>query len=122
MSQRGWSSSCYPCPFEGCLRHVLPAVSHLCSVLWSPDVPLCCATLRWLLAENPGAEALSSTEVASVCGMAPDGGHVQLLVREARNGLALSQGMGQPAGKLPVSQSQLLPGAREMSGCMATPF
>ncbi|NWS33208.1 FP100 protein, partial [Polioptila caerulea] len=37
------------------------------------DVPLCCATLRWLLAENPGAEALSSTEVASVCGMAPDG-------------------------------------------------
>ncbi|XP_017586234.1 PREDICTED: Fanconi anemia core complex-associated protein 100 [Corvus brachyrhynchos] len=46
------------------------------------DVPLCCATLRWLLAENPGAEALSGTEVASARGMAPDGGHVQLLVRE----------------------------------------
>ncbi|NWS94683.1 FP100 protein, partial [Mionectes macconnelli] len=37
------------------------------------DVPLSCATLRWLLAENPGAEALSSAEVASVCGTAPDG-------------------------------------------------
>ncbi|NXU07073.1 FP100 protein, partial [Buphagus erythrorhynchus] len=37
------------------------------------DVPLCCATLRWLLAENPGAEVPSSTEVASVCGVAPDG-------------------------------------------------
>ncbi|RLV94611.1 hypothetical protein DV515_00013110 [Chloebia gouldiae] len=50
------------------------------------DIPLCCATLRWLLAENPGAEALSSTELASVYGTAPDGDHVQLLVREARSG------------------------------------
>ncbi|KAK2528376.1 Faap100 [Columba guinea] len=32
----------------------------------SSDVPLSCATLRWLLAENAGAEALSSGEVASV--------------------------------------------------------
>lgn len=87
-----------PQPLRGCLEHTLSVVSHLCCVLCSPDVPLCCATLRWLLAENPGAEALSSTEVASEVasarGMAPDGGHVQLLVREARNGLALSQGMG----------------------------
>ncbi|KFV18810.1 Fanconi anemia-associated protein of 100 kDa, partial [Tauraco erythrolophus] len=37
------------------------------------DVPLSCATLRWLLAENAGAEALSSREVASVRGTAPDG-------------------------------------------------
>ncbi|KGL91771.1 Fanconi anemia-associated protein of 100 kDa, partial [Charadrius vociferus] len=37
------------------------------------DVPLSCATLRWLLAENAGAEALSSGEVASVRGVAPDG-------------------------------------------------
>ncbi|NXW93868.1 FP100 protein, partial [Alopecoenas beccarii] len=44
------------------------------------DVPLSCATLRWLLAENAGAEALSSGEVASVRGAAPDGAEVQLLV------------------------------------------
>ncbi|NXJ98337.1 FP100 protein, partial [Corythaixoides concolor] len=37
------------------------------------DVPLSCATLRWLLAENAGAEALSGGEVASVRGTAPDG-------------------------------------------------
>ncbi|XP_062447534.1 Fanconi anemia core complex-associated protein 100 isoform X3 [Rhea pennata] len=48
----------------------------------SSGVPLSCATLRWLLAENAGAEALSSREVASVRGAAPDGGEVQLLVRE----------------------------------------
>ncbi|XP_071881749.1 Fanconi anemia core complex-associated protein 100 isoform X2 [Anas platyrhynchos] len=48
----------------------------------SSDVPLSCATLRWLLAENAGAEALSSGEVAAVRGAAPDGGEVQLLVRE----------------------------------------
>ncbi|NXV81913.1 FP100 protein, partial [Atlantisia rogersi] len=46
----------------------------------SSDVPLSCATLRWLLAENTGAEALSSEEVTSVHGTAPDGGQVQLLV------------------------------------------
>ncbi|XP_064584693.1 Fanconi anemia core complex-associated protein 100 isoform X2 [Zonotrichia leucophrys gambelii] len=63
------------------------------------DVPLCCATLRWLLAENPGAEALS-TEVASVCGTAPDGAHVQLLVREvAMNDLS-------PAG--PIQAVEIL--------------
>ncbi|KAM9371356.1 Fanconi anemia core complex-associated protein 100 [Phaethornis superciliosus] len=48
----------------------------------SSEVPLSCATLRWLLAENAGAAALSSGEVASVHGTAPDGGEVQLLVRE----------------------------------------
>ncbi|NXE48689.1 FP100 protein, partial [Casuarius casuarius] len=46
----------------------------------SSGVPLSCATLRWLLAENAGAEALRSGEVASVRGAAPDGGEVQLLV------------------------------------------
>ncbi|XP_054702274.1 Fanconi anemia core complex-associated protein 100 isoform X2 [Grus americana] len=44
----------------------------------SSDVPLSCATLRWLLAENAGAEALSSEEVASVRGTAPDGGEVAM--------------------------------------------
>ncbi|KFV80589.1 Fanconi anemia-associated protein of 100 kDa, partial [Struthio camelus australis] len=39
----------------------------------SSGVPLSCATLRWLLAENAGAKALSSGEVASVRGAAPDG-------------------------------------------------
>nr|XP_013806573.1 PREDICTED: Fanconi anemia-associated protein of 100 kDa [Apteryx mantelli mantelli] len=68
----------------------------------SSGVPLSCATLRWLLAENAGAEALSSGEVASVRGAAPDGGEVQLLVREARNGLAL-QGDTRP----PAPRSQL---------------
>ncbi|XP_061867102.1 Fanconi anemia core complex-associated protein 100 isoform X2 [Colius striatus] len=50
------------------------------------DVPLSCATLRWLLAGNAGAEALSRGDVAAVRGAAPDGAEVQLLVREARNG------------------------------------
>ncbi|NWU98259.1 FP100 protein, partial [Upupa epops] len=44
------------------------------------DVPLSCATLRWLLAHNPGAEALGSGEVAAARGTAPDGGEVQLRV------------------------------------------
>ncbi|XP_075627022.1 Fanconi anemia core complex-associated protein 100 [Balearica regulorum gibbericeps] len=64
------------------------------------DVPLSCATLRWLLAENAGAEALSSEEVASVRGTAPDGGEVQLLVREvAMNDLS-------PAG--PIQAVEIL--------------
>ncbi|NXX74624.1 FP100 protein, partial [Urocolius indicus] len=37
------------------------------------DVPLSCATLRWLLAGNAGAEALSRGDVAAVRGAAPDG-------------------------------------------------
>ncbi|XP_054702273.1 Fanconi anemia core complex-associated protein 100 isoform X1 [Grus americana] len=66
----------------------------------SSDVPLSCATLRWLLAENAGAEALSSEEVASVRGTAPDGGEVQLLVREvAMNDLS-------PAG--PIQAVEIL--------------
>uniref|UniRef100_A0A8B9SI68 Fanconi anemia-associated protein of 100 kDa n=1 Tax=Anas platyrhynchos TaxID=8839 RepID=A0A8B9SI68_ANAPL len=63
------------------LRSPRPRPPRL-SLLLSPDVPLSCATLRWLLAENAGAEALSSGEVAAVRGAAPDGGEVQLLVRE----------------------------------------
>lgn len=66
----------------------------------SSDVPLSCATLRWLLAENAGAEALSSGEVASVRGAAPDGAEVQLLVREvAMNDLS-------PAG--PIQAVEIL--------------
>ncbi|NXN96413.1 FP100 protein, partial [Rhinopomastus cyanomelas] len=37
------------------------------------EVPLSCATLRWLLADTAGAPALGSEEVASVRGTAPDG-------------------------------------------------
>lgn len=58
-------------------------------LLLVPGAALSCATLRWLLAENTAAEALSSQDVAEVRGLAPDGGEVQLLIREARNGLAL---------------------------------
>uniref|UniRef100_A0A8B9PIZ9 FA core complex associated protein 100 n=1 Tax=Apteryx owenii TaxID=8824 RepID=A0A8B9PIZ9_APTOW len=66
----------------------------------SSGVPLSCATLRWLLAKNAGAEALSSGEVASVRGAAPDGGEVQLLVREvAMNDLS-------PAG--PIQAVEIL--------------
>ncbi|XP_025892661.1 Fanconi anemia core complex-associated protein 100 [Nothoprocta perdicaria] len=45
-------------------------------------VPLSCATLRWLLADNAAAEALRGAEVAAVRGAAPRGGEVQLRVRE----------------------------------------
>ncbi|XP_071619928.1 Fanconi anemia core complex-associated protein 100 isoform X2 [Heliangelus exortis] len=66
----------------------------------SSEVPLSCATLRWLLAENAGAAALSGGEVASVHGTAPDGGEVQLLVREvAMNDLS-------PAG--PIQAVEIL--------------
>ncbi|KYO37092.1 Fanconi anemia core complex-associated protein 100 isoform X2 [Alligator mississippiensis] len=49
---------------------------------FSAGAALSCATLRWLLAENTAAEALSSQDVAEVRGLAPDGGEVQLLIRE----------------------------------------
>ncbi|KAM6111109.1 LOW QUALITY PROTEIN: Fanconi anemia core complex-associated protein 100 [Pterocles gutturalis] len=45
---------------------------------------LSCATLRWLLAENAGAEALSSGRWHR-CAHGAGRGEVQLLVREARN-------------------------------------
>nr|XP_060620248.1 Fanconi anemia core complex-associated protein 100 [Anolis sagrei ordinatus] len=46
------------------------------------DVPLCCAVLRWLLAENVEADALRSQERTEVRGLSPDGGEVQLNIRE----------------------------------------
>uniref|UniRef100_A0A670YFF1 FA core complex associated protein 100 n=1 Tax=Pseudonaja textilis TaxID=8673 RepID=A0A670YFF1_PSETE len=45
-------------------------------------VSLCCVVLRWLLAENAEADALRSQEVAVMQGLAPDGGKVQLNIRE----------------------------------------
>uniref|UniRef100_A0A8D0HDW6 FA core complex associated protein 100 n=1 Tax=Sphenodon punctatus TaxID=8508 RepID=A0A8D0HDW6_SPHPU len=45
--------------------------------------PLCCATLQWLLAENTAtAQLLKSQDLSAVQGLAPDGGKVQLNVRE----------------------------------------
>ncbi|XP_034960003.1 Fanconi anemia core complex-associated protein 100 [Zootoca vivipara] len=46
------------------------------------DVSLCCAVLRWLLADNAEADALRSQDAAAVRGLAPDGGEVQLNIRE----------------------------------------
>ncbi|XP_062976159.1 Fanconi anemia core complex-associated protein 100 [Elgaria multicarinata webbii] len=46
------------------------------------DTSLCCAVLRWLLAENAEVEALRSQDTAAVRGLAPDGGQVQLTIRE----------------------------------------
>ncbi|XP_058022305.1 Fanconi anemia core complex-associated protein 100 isoform X1 [Ahaetulla prasina] len=46
------------------------------------EVSLCCIVLRWLLAENAEADALRSQEVAVMQGLAPDGGKVQLNIRE----------------------------------------
>ncbi|XP_048346490.1 Fanconi anemia core complex-associated protein 100 isoform X3 [Sphaerodactylus townsendi] len=43
---------------------------------------LCCATLRWLLEENAEAAVLRSEDAAAVQGRAPDGGEVQLNIRE----------------------------------------
>lgn len=57
------------------------------------------AVLQWLLAGNAEAEALSSPEAAAdVRGLAPDGGEVQLNIREARQewreGASDKQGTG----------------------------
>uniref|UniRef100_A0A8C8RWX7 FA core complex associated protein 100 n=1 Tax=Pelusios castaneus TaxID=367368 RepID=A0A8C8RWX7_9SAUR len=49
---------------------------------FSEETPLCCAALQWLLAENAAVAALRSQDVSAVRGLAPDGGEVQLLVRE----------------------------------------
>ncbi|XP_038598838.1 Fanconi anemia core complex-associated protein 100 [Tachyglossus aculeatus] len=47
-----------------------------------PEAPLCCGTLRWLLAENDAADAVRTRAVAAVRALAPDGNDVHLLVRE----------------------------------------
>ncbi|XP_040845712.1 Fanconi anemia core complex-associated protein 100 [Ochotona curzoniae] len=43
---------------------------------------LSCATLRWLLAENPAADAVRAQALSSIRGVAPDGTDVHLIVRE----------------------------------------
>ncbi|XP_077022320.1 Fanconi anemia core complex-associated protein 100 [Tamandua tetradactyla] len=43
---------------------------------------LCCATLQWLLAENPAADGVRTQALSSVQGVAPDGGDVHLSVHE----------------------------------------
>ncbi|XP_078240434.1 Fanconi anemia core complex-associated protein 100 isoform X1 [Pogona vitticeps] len=53
------------------------ALKDLCA-----EVSLGCAVLQWLLVENAEVEALSSQEAAGVRGLAPDGGEVQLNIRE----------------------------------------
>ncbi|XP_003786111.1 Fanconi anemia core complex-associated protein 100 [Otolemur garnettii] len=45
-------------------------------------VPLCCATLQWLLAENAAVDVVRARALSSIQGMAPDGADVQLIVRE----------------------------------------
>ncbi|KAF7236877.1 hypothetical protein EYD10_16375 [Varanus komodoensis] len=47
------------------------ALKDLCA-----DASLCCAVLRWLLAENAEAEGLRSQAVTAARGLAPDGGRV----------------------------------------------
>nr|XP_020668980.1 Fanconi anemia core complex-associated protein 100 [Pogona vitticeps] len=53
------------------------ALKDLCA-----EMSLGCAVLQWLLVENAEVEALSSQEAAGVRGLAPDGGEVQLNIRE----------------------------------------
>ncbi|XP_069339084.1 Fanconi anemia core complex-associated protein 100 isoform X1 [Eulemur rufifrons] len=45
-------------------------------------VPLCCATLQWLLAENAAVDIVRARALSSVQGVAPGGADVQLIVRE----------------------------------------
>ncbi|XP_012308161.2 Fanconi anemia core complex-associated protein 100 isoform X1 [Aotus nancymaae] len=45
-------------------------------------VPLCCATLQWLLAENAAVDVVRARALSSVQGVAPDGADVHLIVRE----------------------------------------
>ncbi|KAK2112347.1 hypothetical protein P7K49_012094 [Saguinus oedipus] len=49
-------------------------------------VPLCCATLQWLLAENAAVDVVRARALSSVQGVAPDGADVHLIVREASRG------------------------------------
>ncbi|XP_066471810.1 Fanconi anemia core complex-associated protein 100 [Tiliqua scincoides] len=46
------------------------------------EAPLCCAVLRWLLMENAEADVLQSQDATAVRSLAPDGGKVQLNIRE----------------------------------------
>ncbi|XP_025218397.1 Fanconi anemia core complex-associated protein 100 isoform X1 [Theropithecus gelada] len=45
-------------------------------------VPLCCATLQWLLAENAAVDIVRARALSSIQGVAPDGADVHLIVRE----------------------------------------
>ncbi|XP_014442213.1 LOW QUALITY PROTEIN: Fanconi anemia core complex-associated protein 100 [Tupaia chinensis] len=47
-----------------------------------PGVPLSCATLQWLLAENAAVDVVRARALSSVQGVAPDGADVHLIVRE----------------------------------------
>ncbi|XP_011718493.2 Fanconi anemia core complex-associated protein 100 isoform X2 [Macaca nemestrina] len=47
-----------------------------------PGVPLCCATLQWLLAENAAVDIVRARALSSIQGVAPDGADVHLIVRE----------------------------------------
>ncbi|XP_063473393.1 Fanconi anemia core complex-associated protein 100 isoform X2 [Symphalangus syndactylus] len=47
-----------------------------------PGVPLCCATLQWLLAENAAVDVVRARALSSIQGVAPDGADVHLIVRE----------------------------------------
>lgn len=58
-------------------------------------VPLCSATLQWLLAENAAVDIVRAQALSSVQGVAPDGTDVHLIVREASRGTAHL-----PVGKL----------------------
>lgn len=51
-----------------------------------PGVPLCCATLQWLLAENAAVDIVRARALSSIQGVAPDGADVHLIVREASRG------------------------------------
>ncbi|KAL2764538.1 Fanconi anemia core complex-associated protein 100 isoform b, partial [Daubentonia madagascariensis] len=45
-------------------------------------VPLCCATLQWLLAENPAVDIVRAQALSCIQGVAPDGADVHVIVRE----------------------------------------
>ncbi|XP_006886214.1 PREDICTED: Fanconi anemia-associated protein of 100 kDa [Elephantulus edwardii] len=45
-------------------------------------VPLCCATLQWLLAENGAVDIVQARALSSVQGVAPGGADIHLTVRE----------------------------------------
>ncbi|KAM5309827.1 Fanconi anemia core complex-associated protein 100 [Glossophaga mutica] len=72
-------------------QHLPPSVAaitvsaELLRAAWGDrysGVPLCCATLQWLLAGNAAADVLRARALSSVQGVAPDGTDVRLTVRE----------------------------------------